>query len=96
MGNLRESPEVTLDNVVKGVEQQFDPFHIQKVDYRIEENTVMSVNLVIEEEWETPSKYPKWEKIDYVLRLQDFIETLGYGVNCDTWIRAPQRRGGTW
>lgn len=90
MGSLRSTPSVTLQNVLDGVEREFDPFHVQKIDYRIEENTTMSVNLIVEEDWDAQSRYPKWEKIDYVLRLEDFIETLGYSVHRNQWIRAPR------
>lgn len=90
MGDLRKSPSVTLQNVLEGVEREFDPFHVQKVPYHLEEYSILSVKLVVEEEWDAEGRYPKWEKIDYILRLEDFIETLGYAVKQDQWIRPPK------
>lgn len=90
MGRIGKTPQLVLETVLDGVEREFDPFHVQKVDYRLEANTRQSVNLIVNKPWDEDSEYPKWERIDYILRLTDFIETLGTAVHLNQYIRPPE------
>lgn len=76
MAKSKKSPSVALERALRGVEHGFAPFHIPKLKYRLKPNTGESV--IIEcDGYESDSMYSKWEKVDYALRLRDFLDSCG-------------------
>lgn len=76
MAKSKRPPSVALEKALKGIEQGFSPFNIQKIEYRVLPNTGESV--IIEcDGYESDDEYLKWEKVDYALRIRDFLDAYG-------------------
>lgn len=77
MAYYKKSPSVALELAEEGVAEGFDPYYPCKQRYELVPRTGESVTVKVLDDWEEPTEYPKWERVDYILRLTDFINTLG-------------------